>query len=290
MIVARDPASVRRGAAYMLAASAGFALMGTGVKAASALLPIGEIVFWRSLASAVLLLPLVAARPVEFRPRNPRMHLVRGLVGIGSMTCYFTAIDRLPLGDAVLLTFLSPIVVAAVSSRALGETPPRVVWGALAIGITGVAIVVGPRGDLDPVGVAAGLTAAAFSAGAYVSVRVLTRTDAALSIVFWFGVIGATFASVALFDGAGPMTSTAGLLVLALSVVGTAAQWMLTRAYASADAAHVSVYAYATPVFAYVFGLVALREIPPVTSLAGAALVVAAGALVARSPLPPAQA
>src|SRR5262245_58132214 len=106
----------------MLAASAGFALMGTVVKAVPDSIAVWELVFFRSLASAVLLLPLVAARPTDFRPHNPVMHAVRGIVGIGSMGCYFTAIDRLPLGDAVLLTYLSPIIVATVSRRALGET------------------------------------------------------------------------------------------------------------------------------------------------------------------------
>jgi len=274
----------------MLAASAAFALMGTGVKAVTDAIAIGELVFFRNLASAVLLLPMVAARPEDFRPRNPVMHLVRGAVGVLSMACYFTAIDRLPLGDAVLLTYLSPIIVATVSSRALGETPPTSVWGALALGIAGVTLVVGPRGDLDAIGVIAALGSAVFSAAAYTSVRVLTRTEPALSIVFWFGVVGAAISSVVLVDGTGPIGATTALGVVGLTVVGTVAQWLLTQAYAAADAARVSVYAYATPVFAYLFALVALGEIPPLTTIGGAALVVVAGALVLRSPPPPGQA
>ncbi len=274
----------------MLAASVAFALMGTGVKAVTDAIAIGELVFFRSLASAVLLLPMVAARPEDFRPRNPVMHAVRGVVGILSMACYFTAIDRLPLGDAVLLTYLSPIILTTFSRKALGETPPRSVWGALALGIAGVTLVVGPRGDLDAIGVVAALASAVFSAAAYTSVRVLTRTEPALSIVFWFGVVGAAISSVVLLDGTGTIGPRTAMGVVALTVVGTVAQWLLTQAYAAADAARVSVYAYATPVFAYLFGLVALREIPPWTSIGGAALVVAAGALVLRSPPPPGQA
>jgi drug/metabolite transporter (DMT)-like permease len=247
-------------------------------------------VFWRSLASAVLLLPIVLSRPAEFRPREPGMHFVRGAIGVGSMACYFTAIHRLPLGDAVLLTYLSPVLVALVSRRALGETPPRAVWAALVLGIAGVALVVGPRGELDPIGVLAALASAALSAAAMVSLRVLTRTDSSVSIVFWFGVVGAALASVSLLDGVGPMPAGAWMLLAALALFGTLAQWLLTQAYASADAARVSIYGYATPVFAYVCGLLALREVPPLTSLAGTVLVALAGGLVSRSPADPGEA
>lgn len=271
----------------MLAASGAFALLGTLVKVVSAQVPTGELVAWRSLVTAGLVLLFVGRSGASLRPVNLRMHLFRGSVGVGSMFCYFTAIGRLPLGDAVLLTYLSPIVVALLSPWTVGETPSRRVWVALLLGVLGVALVVGPGSALDPLGVAAGLCAAVFAASAYLSIRVLTRTDGTAAIVFWFSAIGGALASASFLDGAAPLDGETAALLVAIGALGGLAQAWMTRAYARVAAAQVSVYAYATPVLAYGLGLLILGEVPRLPSLLGAATVVLAGVVVAREGVPP---
>ena len=269
--------------AWMLLAALGFAAMGTAVKAVSDDVEPVEVVFWRSVVSLVVALFAGRQAGADLWGVNRRAHVVRGLTGVGAMICYFTAITRLPvLGDAVLLTYLSPLLVASISRSALGEVPPPRVWAALLLGLVGVAIVVGPQGRLDPVGVAAGLSAAVLAAGAYTSVRVLTRTDSSHTIVLWFSAICVAVTSLGFLDGGADLSRRTVLLLGAIGGIGTLAQYALTRAYAQAEAARVSVFAYATPVFAYLLGLALLAEVPPVTSLVGAAVVVLAGVLAAR--------
>jgi drug/metabolite transporter (DMT)-like permease len=271
-----------RGAAYMIAASAGFALMGTLVKAVSSSVPPTEIAMWRSAVTGVFVLLLAWQGGVSLRPHNLPMQLVRGLMGIFSMMLYFQALSRLPLGDAVLLTYLSPLLVATFSPWATGERAPPRVWRALLLGIVGVALVAGPQGEGDLLGVACGLGAAACAASSYLSIRVLTRTDSPLSIVFWFSCVGTAVSSVSMWDGHAPLGGSVLVALLAIGGLGAASQWSLTRSYATAPAAQVSVFAYSTPVFAYLLGTVAFGELPAWSSVAGAASVVLAGALAAR--------
>ncbi len=274
------------GALTMLAASLAFAGMGLLVKAVSGALPTGEIVAWRTTVTALVLLGAAAAQGSTglgaLRPVNVRMHLVRGAVGMASMVLYFHAIARLPLGDAVLLTYLSPMLVALLSPWTTGERPSGRVWLALLVGLPGVALVAGPTGSLDPWGVAAGLGAAFFAAEAYLSVRVLTRTDARSAIVFWFSAVGALLSTPAWLDGATLPSALQLAQLVAIGITGAVAQHLLTLAYSYAEAAEIAVYSYATPVFAYALGLLVLREVPAPGSLLGAALVVAAGAIVSR--------
>lgn len=272
------------GAAWMLVAAAGFAAMGLLVKLLAAEVPTVELVLWRSAVSGVIVLALALRAGATLRPVNVRMHLVRGLVGVGAMICFFMAIARLPLGDAVLVTYASPLVVALLSPWTVGERPTRLTWAALLVGLTGVALVVGPTGARDPVGVACALAAALFAACAYLSVRVLTRTDGTLAIVFWFSVTSTMLASGSLLDGLQPLRPGAVLDLLGIGVLGVVSQSALTKAYAVAEAARVAVYVYATPVFAYLMSLVVLGEVPPATSVLGAAIVLVAGAVVARAP------
>jgi drug/metabolite transporter (DMT)-like permease len=266
----------------MLLASLGFAGMGGLVKfVANHGVPAAQIVVWRSAITAVCVGIWAWRDGVSLRPVNPRMHLVRGLVGVGSMGFYFTAIGRLPLGDAVLLTYLSPLLVAAMSPWVAGERPSRRVWAALGVGVLGVAAVVGPAGSTDPIGVGCALLAAFFAADAYLAIRVLSRTDHPLTIVFWFSVIGTIGGSLSFLLGVVPLHPPELLGLVGVGLLGTLAQWALTQAYASAPAAQVSVYAYATPVLAYGVGLATLGEVPHGSSVLGAAVVVLAGWIAA---------
>jgi drug/metabolite transporter (DMT)-like permease len=118
------------------------------------------------------------------------------------------------------------------------------------------------------------------AAVAYVYVRVATRTEASGSIVFWFSAVSTLAASPSLASGspwpAPPMMAA----LVGVGLVGLLAQLAMTRAYALADAAVVSLYSYATPVLAYALGLVALGELPSVGGVVGVALVALAGAWV----------
>jgi drug/metabolite transporter (DMT)-like permease len=268
----------------MLLASAGFASMGLVVKVLAADVPPAEMVAWRSAISGVLVLLIALRTRANLRPVNVRMHLVRGLVGVGSMICYFTAIARLPLGDAVLVTYASPLAVALLSPWTVGERPSARTWGALVAGLAGVALVAAPSGAHDQFGVGCAVAAAFFASCAYLSVRVLTRTDGTLAIVFWFSVLATLFASVSFADGVHPIGPSEAVDLLVVGALGVVAQSALTRAYAVAEAAQVSVFAYATPVFAYALSLLVLGEIPSVTSVVGALIVIVAGGVVARAP------
>lgn len=266
-----------RGAGFMLLASAAFAAMGTLVRAVTDEVPPIEVVVWRSGVTALFVGLWAARSGVSLRPINPTMHLVRGIVGVCSMISYFSAIDRLPLGDAVLITYSSPLLVGVMSAYVTGERPSRRTWGALLLGMAGLALVVGPISGEDPVGVGLALLAAFFAADAYLAIRVLTRTDHPLTIVFWFSVIGALGGTIGFVDGAAPLGGRALLELLAIGGTGTLAQWALTEAYASAPAAQVAVFSYATPVLAYLSGAALLGEIPAWTSALGAAVVCLAG-------------
>jgi len=161
------------------------------------------------------------------------------------------------------------------------------VWGALAIGLVGVALVAAPAWRDDWVGIACGLLAAFFSADAYLAIRVLTRTDQPLTIVFWFSVVGTVAGSLSFLDGIAAPTPERVACLLAIGTLGAVAQWALTRAYAAAPAAQVAVYSYATPVLAYFAGLVALGEVPRGSSVAGAGVVALAGWAAGSRSRPP---
>ena len=50
---------------------------------------------------------------------------LRGVFGFGAIGCYFFAVTMLPLNDAMVITFLAPLVVALSSPIVIKEQPPR---------------------------------------------------------------------------------------------------------------------------------------------------------------------
>lgn len=115
-----------------------------------------------------VVLALVAAlfRPSALRPPRGRLGwlvVMHGLVGVAALQwAYFVAIDRLPVGMALLLEYQAPILVAVWARVVQKEAVRRRMWLGLALAMAGLAAATGIFNGLvlDPVGIAAGLAAA----------------------------------------------------------------------------------------------------------------------------------
>ena len=124
------------------------------------------------------------------------------------------------------------------------------------------------------------LCGALFAALAQVFVRKLVLTETTTSIVFYFSTTSTVLALITVpFGWVWPTAFEAALLVGA-GLLGGVGQILLTSAYREADASLVAPFDYASMLFALGIGFFVFDEVPTLTMLAGAALVVAAGILI----------
>lgn len=129
-------------------------------------MPAQELTELRSTgAFLILLLIVLATRPATLRVpwRELPLIAVYGIVGIAATQwLYFIAIKRLPVGIALLLEFTAPLLVALWARFVMKEPVRRRVWAALALSLSGLAVVAEIWGGLrlDGIGVAAGVAAA----------------------------------------------------------------------------------------------------------------------------------
>jgi drug/metabolite transporter (DMT)-like permease len=213
---------------------------------------------------------------------------------------YFTAIDRLPVGIALLLEFTGPLMIAVYARVVQRQAVSRRVWLALALALVGLALVAqvfGGGAGLDPVGVAAGLAAAVCLAAFYLlSKRALERHHP-LTLTFWTFTLAACFWAVVqpwwTFD-ASMLSEPASLLgglehvsmpvwapVLWLVLLGTLTPYFLEIA----SLRHLSptstgIVGMSEPVIAAVIAWVWLGEALDAPQLIGAVLVLAGVAIV----------
>ncbi len=146
----------------------------------------------------VLLVFCMLVRRDALRPPPRRLRrslLLHGVVGVaGVQWTYFIAIDRLPVGMALLLEYLAPLLVAlwahVIQSQALS---PRA-WAGLGVALVGLALATGvAQGELrfDGLGVLAGLGAAVcFATYFLVGEHGVAELDP-LRVVLWSFGIGA---------------------------------------------------------------------------------------------------
>ena len=242
-------------------------------------------VWLRLLFGAVMLLAVARARRGSRDARfDLRTVVLFGLVVAGMNTCFYQAIDRLPLGVAVTIEFLGPLGVAAAASRRRLD----LLWIGLAA--CGVAALGSPTAHVDAVGALFALGAGAGWA-AFIVVGRRISTGGSLLDGLSVGLVvsaavlapfGIAFRSGSLLD---LRTVALGVAVAALS---SALPWVLELGALR----HVSLTAYGVlvslePAIAALVGALALSQrLGGAEIAATAAVVVASVGASLQAPVP----
>jgi drug/metabolite transporter (DMT)-like permease len=249
-----------------------------------------------AVAGAVLLAVLaVRLGPAAVRPTRGAL-LGAGLIGLllpGANAVVSVAEQEVPSNLAALLIASIPLWVILLR-RAAGETVPRASGVAVLVGFAGVALLVRPgpqSGGASVVGMLTCVAAAVmWASGSFASRRVELPSHPLVS-TGWQMLLGGVACLVAgLLAGEAPEVdpaafSTRSLLALAyLIVMGS---WVAFTAYVwllqNAPLSKVATYAYVNPVVAIILGWLILSEVIAPVTIVGAAIIVAAVALVVRS-------
>jgi drug/metabolite transporter (DMT)-like permease len=263
-----------------------FSIMGALVKVAGSRIPTMEIVLARSLVVLALCAWGLFAQGRGFRGKEPRLLLVRGVVGFISLSCTYYAVVHLPLAEATVLQYTNPVFTALLAAPVLGESLHVAEVLLAALGLFGVLIVARPPllgggTGLDPVAVSVALVGAVFSAGAYVMVRRLRREEPLL-IVFYFALVsalGSLPAVAATFVA--PRGWEWGVL-LAVGVSTHLGQVCLTYGLRRERAGRATAVGYLQIVFATLWGVSFFGEVPDWSTGVGAAVVVLSTVLLSR--------
>lgn len=281
------PASAPTGALGRVPAPAIFVVSGL-TQYVGAALAVG--LFDRLPAPAVAWLRVVVAALVLVAWRRPwRRTWTRRDLGaaLAFGTClaamnitFYVAIDHLPLGTAVAIEFVGPVVVAAVTGSGARER-----WGIVLAG-TGVVLLAGVTfstgGPEVAVGLAAILAAAAFWAGYIVlGRRIAVRGDGVTTLGVAMAA-GALVTAPLLVGRAAPVVGSWGLLaaVVAVAVLSSVVPYGLEQVVMRrVGAAVFAILLALLPATAMVVGAVVLRQWPTPLDLVGLALVSGAIAL-----------
>ncbi|MBV8754753.1 MAG: DMT family transporter [Hyphomicrobiales bacterium] len=281
---------IAKGIALKLASLLLFAVMSALIRGFGHTVPVGQVVFFRSVFALVPVVIIYAARG-EFvtAVRTHRLpgHLGRGVLSIGAMFLSFAALTRLPLIDATAISFAAPLIVVALAALILKERVQAYSWGAVAIGFCGVIVMLTPYLDLGgaaaigpAIGALFALLAALCNAGTAIETRRLTETETTSAIVFYFSVFCTLAGLVTLPFAWHAPTELEFAKLVAIGVLAGVAHILLTEGYQFAPASVLAPFEYTAMVWASVLGYLMFGETPTPAVLLGGVIVAAAGLIV----------
>jgi len=222
--------------------------------------------------------------------------VVFGIAGVAFVQwLYFVSISRLPIGIALLIEYIAPILIAVWAWAVFKEPVRRRLWAALVLALAGLSLVVEVWSglSLDGLGVAAALAAAvAYAVYVLMAERAVKRRDPAsltcygflFAALFWAAVqpiwrfpAGRLDDSVSLLANLERFALPIWLLMLYIVVAGTMVTFLLVvAALRHISATRVGIVAMLEPVAASGVAFLWLGESLGVAQLAGGAIVLAA--------------
>lgn len=261
----------------MLLAGLCSSLLHIGVRYAAPVLPAIEIVFLRSSITILVTLPVVLrSAELAWRTSRPGLQVLRGLVGVFSMSLWYYALGNMPLADAGALSFTTALFVTLGAALLLGESVGIHRWAAVAVGFLGTLIVLRPGPDMFTWVAAAAVFSSALWAVSLLLAKHLTKFDATLTISFYQPLLIAPFAllmSVPVWVWPDGKT---WLILLGMGAVAALGNYGYVYALRMADASLVMPADYVRLVWMAGWGFLCFAEVPPVTTWIGALLIIGA--------------
>ncbi|MGB3844540.1 DMT family transporter [Sphingopyxis sp. YF1] len=246
-------------------------------------------VLWRTSAGTLV----SGAIYLSLRPAMPdaatmRIHAVRSVFVAAMALCFFWALARLPIAEAIALAFVAPLMALYMAAIFLGEKiGPRSVAASL-LGLGGVLVIVAGKlggSDYDPEAlwaVGAVFLSAVFYAYNLILARRQAKMAEPLEIAFFQNffvaailALGAPWFAVLPGEGHAPH-------ILGAAILATLSLLCLSWAYARAETQILATTEYTGFLWAMLFGWIFFAEAVTLPTLAGAVLIVAACLIVAR--------
>jgi len=243
---------------------------------------LGQVILIRSVAALVILSPLLwkaGMAPIVGAERKG-MQLARVIFSTAEVFCFYYAVMYLPLADVMTYWLAAPIYVAAASPLLLGEKVGWRRWCAIAVGFVGVIITLEPSSAMFTMPAVISIIGSAAFAFMMISGRFLRGTPDSTLVLFQTSAAGLAGLFFAPFDWS-PIQSQTDLMLLGLlGVVAMAAHMLVNRALKMSDAATVAPLQYTLLLYAVIFGWMFFGDVPRLTMMIGAGLIVASGLFI----------
>jgi drug/metabolite transporter (DMT)-like permease len=253
--------------------------------------PLGQLLLVRFAIQAIILIPFVWAtkRTWRMQGRVLKLTIIRTILHIIGIGMMFTALQYLPLADAVAIAFVMPFIMLLLGKYVLGEEVGSRRLIACIVGFIGTLLVVQPSfakvgwPALLPLGVAVN-----FSFFMLITRQIAKQTDPiSLQAVSGVMAVGIMLPLLVITSGMGidaltliaPNGFEWGRLS-AIGILGTLAHLLMTWSLRFAPSATLAPMQYLEIPIATIIGFLVFMDLPNGLAAVGIAITIGAGVYI----------
>jgi drug/metabolite transporter (DMT)-like permease len=232
--------------------------------------------FTRVFFGLLAMVPFIVRRPGILRTNARFSHVLRAVLKLGAVVALFAALQNAPLATVTAISFAAPLFLALGAWFFLGEVPGVSRLTGLILGFIGILAILGPAiGGAESKALMFALASAILLASIQLMLKVMGRTDSALTLVAWNLIVSVPLAAIpAIWFWSSPTPAQWGLLALQGSM-GTISQIGTTRALQMADASLLAPVDFLRLPLVALIGWIAFGQVPPGATYVGGAIVFA---------------
>lgn len=242
--------------------------------------PVHQLVFFRCVVALVpVCIVLYMSGGLKLlKTQRPQLHLLRSTIGLLAMGAAFYGFTTLPLAEAASIFYMAPLFSVVFSTVLLKEKVGVRRWSAVLIGMLGVIIIIRPSGDIFNFGSVVMLAASLLIGFASCVLRLMSKTEYAVTTTFYFTLSGAVIVSViCLFLGWVTPNPFDLLLLICVGLLGGMAQYELALSLRYAEVGVLSPFRYLSIAIGGFFGFVIWQEVPDMLTIIGIVTIVVSG-------------
>jgi drug/metabolite transporter (DMT)-like permease len=238
--------------------------------------PVLQIVWARMAFGALLTLPVALRHGGLLRamPDRPALHGMRAVLLGAATFLFFSALQVLPIADALAIFFVNPLIVTALSPLILRERVGPRRWAAVAVGFIGTLIIIRPGLQQINAGVAMAFGAGCCLALYFLMTRRIAGHSPAMVTTYDTSVMGTLILSALMvFVWKTPDLWEWAMFAL-LGLIATVGHFLIVRAYDFAEASLLAPLGYTEMIGAVGVGWVFFGDFPDMWTFVGVAVLI----------------
>ena len=232
------------------------------------------ICFYRCLMGLIIITPFIIKNNFQaLQTDNMRLQILRALINIISMICWFTAIGMMHLEKATALGFTTPLFTTVLAVIVLGEVIRFHRTAALLLGFIGILIIIRPGYMPFEFGTILMLIASFSFSFVLIFVKKLSATDSSLTIIFYHLIyMTPVFFILSLFYWENINLNQLIIFTL-MGASGLLSHWCLAQAFKMSDTTFVMPLQFTKLIWASLIGLFIFAEQPDIWTWVGGVII-----------------
>ena len=223
-------------------------------------LPVHEIIFFRAFFAFIFCLFFMLKNKLKIFGTNKKLLFLRGFFGTLALFCFFSTIHHMPLANASVIHYLSPLFTSFFSIFFLKEKLKPIQWSFFILSFIGIFLIKGFDERVPLLYFTLGVVSALFAGLAYNCIGKLKQSEHPLVIIFYFPLVTLPFITpYTIMNWVDPLPLQ-WLYLLGVGICVQIAQYFMTLAYQVGKVSSLSLYNNLGPLFAVFFGLIIFNE------------------------------